>query len=71
MNTGVVTINTTTTSTSHLIDLQNCSIYNASVAAVSQGHRGDAEVAMVRTPEGGELCEVQYIAHVSVKCLFI
>ena len=54
-------INTTTTSTSHPIDLQNCNTnYTASVAAVSQDYKGDAEVIMKRTPGGGKSCEVQY-----------
>ena len=60
MNTGVVIINTTTTSTSHLIDLQNCSSYKVSVAAVSQDYKGDAAVIMKNTPGGGKSCEVQY-----------
>ena len=71
MNTGVMIINTTTTSTSHPIGLQNCSSYNASVAAFLQDHRGDAEVTMVRTPGGGELCEVQYIVQFQSSILFI
>ena len=54
MNTGVMIINTTTTSTSHLIDLQNCSSYTASVAAVSQDYKGDAAVIMKNTPGGGK-----------------
>ena len=61
MNTGVMIINTTTTDTSHPIDLQNCSSYKASVAAVSRDYKGDAEVVMVRTPGGGKSSEVQYM----------
>ena len=59
MNTGVVIINTTTTDTSHPIDLKKCVNYTASVAAVSQDYKGDAVIAN-RTSGGGKSREVQY-----------
>ena len=60
MNTGVVIINTTTTSTSHPIDLQNCINYKASVTPFLQDYKGDAAVIMKNTPGGGKSCGVQY-----------
>ena len=53
MNTGVVIINTTTTSTSYLLgSVQPCTFYRASVTALSQDQSSDAETVIKRIPGG-------------------
>ena len=53
MNTGVVIINTTTTDTSYpLSSLQLCTLYSASVAAVSPEYSGDTVVIVGKTHGG-------------------
>ena len=57
MNTGVETINTTTTDTSYSLgSLPFCTFYNASVTAFSLEQKGDTMGIMEETP-GGE-CDI-------------